>query len=288
VLRPWLADDGLLVRLRLVGGRLDVSALHALLAVAERYGDGAVHLTGRANLQVRGLPSEDGALPAELLGAVESTGLVPSRTHELVRNIMVSPATGVAGGRADLRAVAAELDRRLCGSPRLSVLPGRFLFILDDGRGDVLDRPCDLGLVALDDETAQLRVGGGYAAVVSLDDAAATLVDLAERFVDVRTGDRGQPGQPGQPDHPQPDDDSRAAWHVNELDGPLTPLTSPDPRVPEVGGPLAYGPVLGGHHVEVPEARLNRRGVEALPAEGVDEVVVTPWRGIFVPEVRRP
>lgn len=283
VLRPWPADDGLLVRLRLVGGRLDVSALHALLAVAERYGDAAVYLTERANLQVRGLPCEDGALPAEVLGAVESTGLVPSRTHELVRNFMVSPATGIAGGRADLRPVAHELDRRLCASSRLSLLPGRFLFVLDDGRGDVADRPCDLGLVALDAETAQLRVGPGYAGLVLLDDAAATLVDLAERFVDVRAWDPDQPGV---------GDDSRAPWHVRELDRVLTPVVSPDPRVPEAGGPLGYGPVPGGRHVEVPDARLSRRGVEALPIEGVGagvrELVVTPWRGIFVPEVRRP
>ena len=36
VLRPWIADDGALVRLRLVGGRLAPSALARLLDVAER------------------------------------------------------------------------------------------------------------------------------------------------------------------------------------------------------------------------------------------------------------
>src|SRR5690348_6317728 len=108
VLRPWPADDGSLVRLRLVGGHLTGPQLSALLDVAERFGDGAVHVTSRANLQVRGLDSDP--LPEHIVVAFEQTGLLPSRTHELVRNILVSPQSGFSGGRADLREVAADLD----------------------------------------------------------------------------------------------------------------------------------------------------------------------------------
>src|SRR4051794_25023767 len=91
--RPWPADDGLLVRLRLVGGLVSSRALSSLLSVAEQYGEGRVHLTGRANLQVRGLPGGDGVLHPDALTALERTGLVPSVTHDLVRNVMVSPQT---------------------------------------------------------------------------------------------------------------------------------------------------------------------------------------------------
>ena len=63
----------------------------------------------------------------------------------------------------------------------LGRLPGRFLFTLDDGRGDVLDRltgtgkrGTDLGFVALGDGLVQLRVGDHWGDVTSLDDAAAT------------------------------------------------------------------------------------------------------------------
>ncbi|MGL5860247.1 MAG: hypothetical protein ACRCY9_03195, partial [Phycicoccus sp.] len=158
--RPWPATDGLLVRLRLVGGAVSHRSLRALLGVAERFGDGRLHVTSRANLQLRGLPERPrGALPPEVRAALQETGLLPSPTHELVRNILGSPQTGLAGGRADLRPVAAHLDTLLCANPGLAGLPGRFLFVLDDGRGDLLDREADLGLVALDDVTAQLRVG---------------------------------------------------------------------------------------------------------------------------------
>jgi precorrin-3B synthase len=264
-LRPWQADDGLLVRLRLIGGRVGSASLRELARVADAYGDGRIHVTVRANLQVRALPGDGGALAPDALAAIEATGLLPTRTHELVRNIMASPQTGLAGGRADLRPVAAGLDARLRERQRLSELPGRFLFVLDDGRGDLLDCGCDLGLVALGPREAQLRVGGGYGPVVPIGDAAARMAELAEEFLRVRgTG-------------------PAAPWHVAELAGPLVPATPPDPRLPAAAGPLRYGPVPGGRHVAVPGAGLDRAAVGQLTA-GVPEVVVTPWRGVLIPE----
>ena len=168
VFRPWPAEDGGLVRLRLIGGRLTGESLRALSEVAREYGDGDVHLTGRANLQLRAMPVVDDVLRADVVDAVEATGLLPSRTHELVRNVMVSPLSGITGGRTDLRPVADELDRLVCVDASLARLPGRFLFVLDDGRGDLVGRSCDLGLVALDESQAQLRVGAAWGAVVPL------------------------------------------------------------------------------------------------------------------------
>jgi precorrin-3B synthase len=263
-LRPWPADDGALVRLRLPGGLVSADSLRALVAVATSYGDGAVHLTGRANLQLRALPSADGDLPAEVLTAIEATGLLPSRSHELVRNLMVSPLTGLVGGRADLRPVVAELDRLLCAEAALAGLPGRFLFVLDDGRGDLASRTCDLGLVALDETTAQLRVGAAWGAVLPLADAPAALVDLAARFQERRG------------------DGPTAAWHVDELAEPLVADRAADPRALVSGGPAAYGRHGGVEHVEVPDGVLVPDPALALAERG-PELVVTPWHGVVVP-----
>ncbi|MBE3002342.1 nitrite reductase [Nocardiopsis sp. HNM0947] len=285
-LRPWAAEDGLLVRLRIIGGHLPVESLQALVGAAERYGDGRVHVTVRANLQLRGFPSEEarpdrnevpGApapaassrLAPEAVDALEATGLLPSRTHELVRNVMVSPGTGLWGGRADLRPVAAELDRLLRAAPHRARLPGRFLFVLDDGRGDLLERTCDLGLVALDEHWAQLRVGDGWGPIVAFEDAAEALVALADRFLELRG------------------DGPSAAWHVTELPDPLTAPVPPDPRSPPPAPPLPYGPVPGGgRHVPVPDAGLDRAAADALAEEaraaGASALVVTPWRGVLV------
>lgn len=269
VLRPWAADDGLLVRLRLVGGLVRAESLRRLLVVSEAYGDGRIHLTGRANLQLRALPSYEGALPPEVLAAIEATGLLPSRSHELVRNVMVSPQSGLAGGRADVRPVAEALDAALLADPGLGELPGRFLFALDDGHGDLLDRTCDLGLVALDREAAQLRVGAAFGPVVPLADAAGRLVTLAREFLTARG------------------DGPTAPWHVRELATGLVAPCPPDPRLPGPGGPLPYGAVPGGRHVRVPDGVLDRTRVDRLAA-AADRLVVTPWRGVLVstsPEV---
>jgi precorrin-3B synthase len=265
-LRPWPASDGMLVRLRLIGGRLSAKTLLALLEVAERFGDGRVHVTNRANLQVRAFPGADGRLAAEALAALEATGLVPTRTHELVRNVMVSPQTGLAGGRADLRPVAAQLDEHLCGNPRLAELPGRFLFVLDDGRGDLLDRSCDLGLVALTEQVGQLRVGECWGEEVPLTSAATRLASLADRFLAVRGVG------------------ATARWHVAELATPLTRPAEPDPRLPAPTPPLPFGDVPGGRHVAWPSPGLERSAAAALTGGGVKELVVTPWRGVLIPE----
>ncbi|MBR8741878.1 nitrite reductase [Nocardiopsis sp. MG754419] len=271
VLRPWPADDGLLVRLRLVGGRLPAHSLRALTTVAERHGDGRVHVTGRANLQLRALPGHEGDLDPEVLRALEHTGLLPSRTHELVRNIMVSPRTGTpTHGRADLRPVATALDAALRAAPHRAALPGRFLFVLDDGTGDLLDRTCDLGIVALDAHTFQLRIGDGWGPTAPLEEAATLLVDLADDFLSLRG------------------EGPTAPWHVTELPTPLTAPAPRDPRVPEPAPPLPYGPLPdGGRHVPVGDAGLGRSDSEALVEAALtaatDELVVTPWRGVLVP-----
>lgn len=263
VLRPWVADDGGLARVRVPGGRIGVASLAALAEVAEAYGDGRVRVTGRANLQLRRLPLADDALPEEVVAAVEATGLLPSRRHDLARNILVSPQTGLAGGRADLRPVADELDRRLLADDRLADLPGRFLFTLDDGRGDLWDRHRDLGLVALDEARAQLCVGEHRGAVLPMAAAVETLVALAHAFLDRRGSG------------------STAPWHVAELPAPLALPETPAPGSDVRTEPLAYGAVPGGSHVDARDG-LTRDLVRAW-APTTDHVVVTPWHGVLVP-----
>ncbi len=274
VWRPWQADDGLLVRIRLMGGVLPTPALRRLREVTRRYGDGGIHLTRRANLQLRGLPGDDGRLTHDVALAIESTGLMPTRTHELVRNVLASPQTGLAGGRIDLRPVIARLDRLLCASPRLGLLPGRFLFTLDDGRGDLLTRltgagkrGTDLGCVALDDNVVQLRVGDHWGDVIPVADVADRLTDLAGQFLDARGVGADAP------------------WHIRELGRPLQPPFPADPRIPAAAPALPYGKVPGGEHVPAHEGVLNPDQVQALLERAVDvpHVVVTPWRGVLVP-----
>ncbi|MFN3601249.1 MAG: nitrite reductase [Dietzia sp.] len=268
VLRPWPADDGALVRLRVPGGRVSPGSLAALHGVAARYGDDDVHVTTRANLQLRALPTgRGGQLADEVVAAIAASGLLPAPSHELVRNVLVSPLTGLVGGRVDLRPVTDRLDAGLRADPGLAGLSGRFLFVLDDGRGDLVDRPGDLGLVALDADSVQLRVGEDWSAVVPVEEAADRLVDLARDFAVARgTG----------PDVP---------WHVRELPVPLTAPRPADGRLPATAPALPYGPVTDSSgriaHVEAPDGVLDRALIGRLTGEDVTELIVTPWRGVL-------
>ncbi len=264
VLRPWKADDGLLLRIRLVGGHVSADALRTLGRIATAHGNGRILVTTRANLQLRALPDDGtGHVPSEILDEIRAVGLLDHPEHDLVRNIMVSPATGLAGGRADLRALATELDRLVVASPTLATLPGKFLFVLDD-RGDLRSHECDLGVIALDAETVQLRLDDHFGEVIPLAEAAVTLAAMAEQFVVARgTG-------------------ADAPWHLREMPTFPFPTQEADPRVGEPVEPLPFGPTEAGNHVEI--------GRDGLPVERLDEVlgaapevIITGWYGLLVP-----
>lgn len=277
VLRPWIAHDGALIRLRLPGGTVTVEALEAVLCVAQRHGDGAVYATSRANLQIRGLAHTDGAIDEAVVHAVEATGLLPSPTHERIRNVMTSPLTGRSGGRADLRPVVAALDAELCADFGLSALGGRFLFVLDDGRGDLVERDLDLGLVALSRTHVQIRVGRNvWGPTVPLERAAGILTALAATFVD------------------HAGNSSHAPWHVDELDnGGAALLARPhdrriETRVSSPAAPLGRFVQRDGRvarHVPLPDGRLDARLMTELAALSPRELIVTPWRTIIAPDL---
>ncbi|MEW9552935.1 precorrin-3B synthase [Nonomuraea sp. NPDC050783] len=149
------AADGPLARVRLPGGAVSAAQLHVLAAGAAELGAGVIELTSRANVQVRGLRS-----PEVFAGRIAAAGLLPSPAHERVRNIVASPLGGRgAEGLPDVSAMADALDRALCARPRLAALPGRFLFALDDGTGDVAGLGADVTYVATGSQDGGLRDG---------------------------------------------------------------------------------------------------------------------------------
>lgn len=260
VARPFVAVDGSIVRLRPAGHPVRVSALFELMDIVAGQPDPAIQLTSRGALQLRGLPDP---LTPLIRDAIRATGLVPSPTHELVRNIIASPLSGLDGaGHCDLRPVVRELDAALCADPELAHLGGRFLFVLDDGRGDVIRESFDLALFAAGPGRCVVLAGGpepGWE--VPLEDAVPLLVALAREFVQRATG-------------------RECVWHVSELTEPLGsgPTAALDvPALPE--RPLG---AVGDHAVvAVPLGLLRPDHVAAL-AQATDRVLVTPWRSLVI------
>ncbi|MFE3988112.1 precorrin-3B synthase [Nocardia tengchongensis] len=184
VLRLHEAADGPLARIRVPGGLLSPTQLQALAGAAADLSDGNIELTSRGNIQFRQV--RDAAALTERLTAA---GLLPSATHERVRNIIASPLSGRVGGWTDVHPLVAALDAGLCARPRLAELPGRVLFTLDDGRGDVSGLGGDIGVHALDEHTYALLLAGKDSGVrLPADSAVELMLAAADGFLDLRDG----------------------------------------------------------------------------------------------------
>ena len=262
VLRPHSAADGAMVRIRVPGGQTTGRALGQLSRIAQQFGSGDLQLTSRASLQIRGLadPAPDG-----LIRAVRESGFLPSQTHERVRNIVGSPLTGIIGGRTDVRPLIASLDSGLSAEPRLASLPSRFLFAVDDGRGDVSGIPFDLGYQAVDHHHGWVLLGGAERGLcVPARDAAPTLLELAHRFLTASQGF----------DH---------VWHVRDLADWAT--TVPGVRavkLPRGVTATPLGAVAGAASVQVPLALLTPAQAATVEACAIGSVVITPSRGLVL------
>ncbi len=308
VLRTHPAADGALARLRIPGGALDSAAARMVAGCARDVADGAAELTSRGNVQLRGLA--DGAA-AVLATRVRSVGLLPSATHERVRNIVGSPLSGRAGaGVRDIAPLVDELDRGLCADPKLADLPGRMLFAVDDGSGDLAGLPADLALRAQPAGQILLLVAGGADALRLASSAAVpALLAAARDFLDVRAAGGA----------------AAAAWRVAELPAGrdrLLEAAAAAARAAAKTGPGPTGDVLSivdvgrfgagvaadvgtgsgppgarpGRHRQrdgrwaltalVPLGRLRADQLDLLAAiadaDGDGRVMVTPWRSVVL------
>ncbi|WP_328888227.1 cobalamin biosynthesis protein CobG [Streptomyces sp. NBC_00316] len=280
-LRLHRADDGALARVRIPGGVLDMRQADVLREAARELGDGELHLTSRGNVQLRGLGADCGGRLAELLGAA---GLLPSWSHERIRNVVASPLSGLDGrGRSDVGPWLTALDGLLCGSDKAAGLSGRFLFALDDGRGDVDALGADVTVLGRGDGSALLRIGAAETVLrVSGGDAPRAALIAAETFLETAR--------------------EAGAWRVSELPFPAEELSS------QVGTALRAAGVDAADHMEhvppattaqepayglvgtsgpaalcvgVPLGRLSGAQWESLSRAG-DELRLTPWRSVVV------
>ncbi|WP_327303776.1 cobalamin biosynthesis protein CobG [Streptomyces sp. NBC_01298] len=302
-LRLHAADDGYLARVRIPGGLLTGRQASVLALAADRFGDGHLELTSRGNVQLRGLAEGCGTGLAELL---DGAGLLPAPGHERVRNVVATPLSGIgSSGRPHVTSWVAELDRLLCTSTRATALSGRFLFAIDDGRGDVAALDPDVTLLGGPRGRVLVRLGAARGAVeVDAADAPRAALLAAEYFLD------------------SADAAGTRAWRVSELPAAhaleegefalrLGSAGIAADVLPEVAWPYAppprpWGPGTGDQtalcvlpplgrltadqwRVLVDVAAGGEGGGEA-GGEGDGELRVTPWRSIVLPgaSTRRP
>jgi precorrin-3B synthase len=294
------AADGYLARVRLPGGFVTGEQLRALADLAVELGDGRVELTSRGNVQLRALTA-DAAEP--LTAALTRAGLLPSLDHDRVRNVLASPLAGLDGrgsGR-DLAALVAALDAGLCARPRLTELSGRFLFAVDDGRGDVAGLAADVVAVVQADGAVVngLAVNETVAIPSDADDASAAVVAVMLAFAEAFLDERAATGS--------------TAWRVADLPGGAGRVREAvAERFGLDPGPELPAPVTGTRPVGLVRCLVNAGGgVEprSVPPDDFDSAVllaplgrltaaqvtwlaaraagrparVTPWRSVVLP-----
>ncbi|MFF0497821.1 precorrin-3B synthase [Nocardia aobensis] len=270
VLRLHQAADGPLARIRLPGGAVTPNQLRALAAAAGELGNGSIELTSRGNVQLRQM--HDAAALAERL---EHADLLPAPSHERVRNIVASPLSGRSGGWSDVHPLAGQLDAGLRAAPELAALPGRVLFTLDDGRGDISGLGGDIGVHATDEaEFALVLAGRDSGARIGADRAVDTMLAAAHSFQRVR-GEQ---------------------WRLREVaDGParilaelaLEPIAEPMDFVARHDIPIGWltqaddRVALGA---AVPLGALPARTAEFVAAVE-HPILITPWRSLVIADM---
>ena len=169
-----------------------------------------------------------------------------------------------------------------------AALPGRFLFALDDGRGDVLAEEPDLCWQA---PNRLLVTGVGTGLRVVAAQAVDALLDAAEAFLALRAADGGTAwraaelaGAPARIGAALATSGQRASVQHDGLTalgaaaGP-GPAARPGPVPRDDGGlALVIAPLLG---------ELTAGQVRLL-ADAAPSVVITPWRTVVLPDPRIP
>ena len=261
-LRPMSSGDGLVVRLRPRSGRLLSAQAAGIAELAARHGNGLLDLTGRANLQIRGVSE---ASHGPLIEGLDRLGLVDADLQsENQRNILVAPFWTDGD---ETHSLAAELEQALAKRPL--GLPAKFGFAVDCGEERALahapadiriERGADGGLIVRADSAPLGRA-------VASEQAIDLVLALAKWFVasgGVRNG-RGR----------------MAAHLAGGVRLPFEGDARPAIAI-EVSGPgiVATGALVGIAFGQLDSATLAR---VATLAPGLR---LTPWRMILLEGLR--
>lgn len=248
------AGDGMIVRVKPRVSRLSGAEVALLCALAQRFGNGMIDFTNRANLQIRGV-KEEGWAP--LLAELCAAGLVDNDPQiEQCRNVLVAPDWEAAGDSARM---ATELTARLREFPEL---PGKFGFAIDAGTAPILtSSPADIRIERSTDGMLVLRLDGRASGCgVTVEGAVDAMLALARWFV--ATGGTGRAASHGE---------ALPAWAEGDKQPGKT-------RASFAPGPHALGWALGIPFGSVAAPTL----ADLVRDSGASALRMTPWRTIIL------
>lgn len=274
-LRPMLTGDGLLVRLHPPRNALTPDQLAYVADLASRHGNGQIEISGRGNLQLRGIREEahpalvDDLLAAGLVDEAEGDG--PNRLT------LTSPLAGRGADELlDAAALAEAVER---AGRSIAGLPAKFSIVVDGGGAlGLAGFAADLRLLAISGDAVALGLPGGlWFGPVAPHEVAACTAHLLGAFVAASRASSGQVRR-------MRDLPSNELTTLARSSG-LRPMPAPPARPrPAAVGLVAERDnrvaVLAG----LPFGRSDSAGLRRLGQlarnAGVNEIRVSPWRGL--------
>ena len=159
-------------------GRIDAEQAAGIAELAERYCNGLIELTNRANLQIRGLREDNHSSLIDGLARLRL--LDPDPDTEARRNILITPFWDAGD---EVITIAGELERALANGPL--GLPAKFGFAVDCGNERVLaGASADVRIERDIDGQFIVRADGAeLGRAVSRNEAVTAALGLAEWFV---------------------------------------------------------------------------------------------------------
>ncbi|KFC62148.1 putative precorrin-3B synthase CobG [Bosea sp. LC85] len=274
-LRPMETGDGWLVRLHPPGGRMRPAQLRRIAELADATGNGLVEVSGRGNLQIRGVrPEAHPALVEALLAerlVDEAGGLGPQRL------VLSSPLAGQdVGDLIDAASLAASLEHQ---GRAVSGLPPKTSVIVDGGGALALDGfAADLRLVAIDQGAVVIGLPqGDWLGPVAPDKGGAMAANLLSGLATYRRAEPDTIHRLRDLD----DDQVAALIGVCSVSRTQAPAVRPSPRrVGLFALRTSRFALVAGLPFGRSDTRTLSRLSEAASTHGVSEIRFSPWRGL--------
>lgn len=266
--KPMASGDGLVVRVRPALGALTAEQACGLADAAERFGNGLIDLTNRANLQLRGVRA---ATHEPLLAKLSELGLLDvDPSVEGRRNIVLDPFRSIGSDDLQTR-IATQLAKALA-APDLADLPSKFGFVIDAGPARSLAEISGDIRVESAGETLIVRADGCATGRAARDAEAAVglAIDLARWFI--TSGGVGADGR------------GRMARHL--ASGQTLPAGLFGAASPNAAAAAPYpGIMRNGLLVAAGFGQLRPQDLRRLAGAARRSLRITPWRMVFLPDL---
>ncbi len=277
-LRPMPSGDGLIVRLRISCGETPLKLARDIAEWARDFGNGAIDLSARGNLQLRGV--REATLPP-LSAALAEAGLIDATPEaEAVRNVVVSPFAGLdPADPCDVRVYALAWEAELSRNRALWALPGKFGASFDAGPFP-LGVDADLMFGAVAPDALVVRLDGAAEAALGPfpgDRGVAVATALAIQFLSLRATPAARMR------------DVVCAHGLAPFAQAAGLQATPAPAAPRTRAWIGAHALGRAAFVgfALPYGRIAASDLAALAglaeADGGKELRLTPWRGVVAP-----